>query len=56
MGKDIEKTIRYVDATMTMEGMPLTEQDKDGIRNCLSGKEDFDTAVQRIVAECTAVS
>ena len=32
---DIEKIVREVDSSMTMEGMPLTPEDKDRIRKCL---------------------
>lgn len=32
---DIEKIVQEVDSTMTMEGMPLTFEDKDRIRKCL---------------------
>jgi uncharacterized membrane protein YukC len=48
MNENIEKTIRYVDASMSIEGMPLTEQDKMNIRDCLSGKADMDTVINRI--------
>ena len=33
---DIEKIVREVDSSMAMEGMPLTHEDKDRIRKCLS--------------------
>lgn len=56
MNESIEKTIRYVDASLAMEGMPLTEQDKDSLRDCLSGKENVDAAVQRIISEYRVVS
>ena len=54
MKENIEKTIRYVDASMSIEGMPLTEQDKGNIRDCLSGKADMDTVIGQIIAEYKA--
>ena len=56
MSDSIEKTIRYVDASFSMEGMPLTEKDKDSLRDCLSGRENVDAAVQRIINEYKVVS
>ncbi|MDR0294508.1 MAG: hypothetical protein LBH95_10215 [Oscillospiraceae bacterium] len=56
MNDTIEKTIRYVDASLSMEGMPLTEQDKDSIRDSLSGKADVDEAVRKTRAEYRAAS
>ncbi len=51
MREDIEKTIRYVDASLSMEGMPLTESDKESIRACLSGETSTDAAVRKIIDE-----
>jgi hypothetical protein len=38
-----------VDATMRMEGMPLTKKDKDRIKKCLDGKASFDQSVEILV-------
>lgn len=56
MNESIEKTVRYVDASFAIEGMPLTEKDKDSLRDCLSGKENVDSAVQKIIDEYKVVS
>ncbi len=34
---EIERIVREVDSSMAMEGLPLTAEDKDRIRRCLSG-------------------
>jgi hypothetical protein len=39
--KDIEQKIREVDATMSMEGMPLSEADKEDMRTVLRGEASF---------------
>lgn len=39
---DIEKIISNVNATMDMEGMPLTEDDKKELRACLEGKKKWE--------------
>lgn len=46
---DIERIISNVNATMSMEGMPLTENDKIRIAECIEGKKSFDAAVREIV-------
>ncbi len=45
MDKQVEKTIRDIDFTMTMENMPLTEQDKQRLRDCMTGK----TVIQEVL-------
>ena len=37
--KDVEKIIGEVNGTMAMEGMPLTDQDKDRLREYISSME-----------------
>ena len=56
MDENVEKTIRYVDVSFAMEGMVLTEQDKDSIRDCLSGKKNVDTVIQSIIDEYKVVT
>lgn len=48
---DIEQTIREVNGTMAMEGMPLTEADKENLRQVLQGKVSFQEMRQRILAK-----
>jgi hypothetical protein len=46
---DLECILANVDATMSMEGMPLTEEDRIRILNCLTGKSTFDNEVKKII-------
>jgi len=51
--KDIEQIIREVNGTMAMEGMPLTEEDKERLKLCLSDKVSFEEMKNRIVKKHT---
>ncbi len=44
-----ERIIANVNATMTMEGMPLTDADKSRIRDCFDGIKSFDETVKELV-------
>ncbi len=48
MKKDIEKIIRNVDGTMSLEGMPLTEEDKKRIRDVNSGKTTVEIEIEKL--------
>ena len=41
---------------MAMEGMPLTEQDKDRLRECIIGETSYDEMVRRLVKKHTVRS
>jgi hypothetical protein len=49
--RSIEQKIRAVDATMAMEGMPLTDEDKDAMRKVLRGEVSFAEMKRRILAD-----
>ncbi|MDF1493953.1 hypothetical protein [Caproiciproducens sp. CPB-2] len=51
--KDIEKIIGEVNGTMAMEGMPLTAQDKQRLRECITGKTSYDDMVKKLVKKHT---
>jgi hypothetical protein len=51
--KDIEQKIREVNATMTMEGMPLTDEDKTRLRDILEGRTTAEETVRRLVKKHT---
>lgn len=53
--KDVEKIIGEINGTMAIEGMPLTDQDKERLRECLSGKTSFDDMVKRLVKKHTVI-
>jgi citrate lyase gamma subunit len=48
--RDIEQTVREVNGTMAIEGMPLTENDKTRLRSILRGEISYDAAVKEIIA------
>jgi hypothetical protein len=49
--RDTEQKIREVNATMAMEGMPLTDEDKDDMRKVLKGDISFAEMRKRILAD-----
>ena len=50
---DIEKIVREVDSSMAMEGMPLTREDKDRIRKCLSEPSAVEYMISSLLAKHT---
>ena len=48
---DIEKIVREVDSSMAMEGLPLTNEDKDRIRKCLSEPLAVDRIINGLLAK-----
>lgn len=48
---DIEKIVREVDCSMAMEGLPLTNEDKDRIRKCLSEPLSVDRIINGLLAK-----
>ncbi|WP_324822464.1 hypothetical protein [Sinanaerobacter sp. ZZT-01] len=48
---DFERIIENVNATMSMEDMPLKPIDKERIRDCLDGSISFHDAIEILVAK-----
>lgn len=48
-----EKIIRSVAANFDLEGMPLTDEDRERMRTCLTGKTTVDDAVKELVEKYT---
>lgn len=42
--------IEHVNSTMAMEGMPLEDEDRQRITECLEGKKTFQQAVDELIA------
>ena len=40
--EEIQEKIRKVDGAMAQEGMPLTEEIKKNLYNCINGKSTYD--------------
>ena len=49
--KDTEWIIKQVDASMAMEGMPLTSKDKDRIRFCVEDNQKVESTIQDLVRQ-----
>ena len=49
--RDIEQKIREINGTMAIEGMPLTDEDKENMRAVLRGEISFDDMKKQILAE-----
>jgi retron-type reverse transcriptase len=53
---DIENVVENIDFSMKMEDMPLTEDDKNRLRNCLSGKSDIQKIIEETIQKHTIIS
>ena len=51
--KDFEDIVKRVDGSFRLSGMPLTVDDKDRIRACLSGKTPFEAEIESLVRKHT---
>ena len=49
MNKDADYIIRNIDFSMSMEDMPLTEENKEEMRQCIDGKIDIDELIAKTV-------
>ena len=45
----LENIIENIDFSMKMEDMPLTDEDKNRLRNCLNGKDDVNKVLQATI-------
>lgn len=48
-----DRIIENTNATMSMENMPLLQEDKERIRECLEGKVSFQEAIDKLVKKYT---
>ena len=53
MDSNIENIIDNIDFSMKMEDMPLTDEDKNRLRNCLNGKDDIQKVLQETIKKHT---
>lgn len=51
--KDLEQIVQEVNGSMAMEGMPLSEDDKDRIRSCLRDDHAFDKMLKSLLLKHT---
>jgi hypothetical protein len=50
---DMENVIENIDFSMTMEDMPLTNEDKSRLMDCLNGTVDIDEILQEVIKKHT---
>lgn len=50
---NVERIIENVDATMDMEGMPLLQEDRERVKECIEGKVSFEYAVALLIKKYT---
>jgi len=53
MNKDTDYIIRNIDFSMSMEDMPLTEENKEEMRQCIDGKINIDELIAKTVDKYT---
>lgn len=46
---EAERIVANVNASMAMEGMPLTKDEKNLIKDCIEGRKSFDEEVKKLV-------
>ncbi len=47
--EEIQEKIRKVDGTMAQEGMPLTEEIKKKLYNCITGKSTYEQERKKVI-------
>lgn len=53
--RDLEKLIDEVNGSMLIEGMPLTQSDKDRIRHCAGNDELVEKTIAELIKKHTVV-
>ncbi len=48
-----DRIINNINATMSMEDMPLLKEDKDCLRECLEGKVSYEDAINKLIKQYT---
>jgi hypothetical protein len=54
MNNDSEYIIGNIDFTMSMEDLPLTEENKEEMRKCIDGKLDLDKLIEETISKYMA--
>jgi hypothetical protein len=55
MTNEGENIIKNIDFSMKMEDMPLTEEDKIRLRNCINGEVDINKVLQETIKKHTRI-
>ena len=48
-----DRIINNINATMSMEDMPLLKEDKERLRECLEGKVSYEDAINKPIKQYT---
>ena len=48
-----DRIINNINATMSMEDMPLLKEDKERLRECLEGKVSYEDAIYKLIKQYT---
>ncbi|WP_286315998.1 antitoxin VbhA family protein [Romboutsia ilealis] len=46
-----DRIINNINATMSMEDMPLLKEDKERLRECLEGKVSYEDAINKLIKQ-----
>ena len=46
-----DRIINNINATMSMENMPLLKEDKERLRDCLEGKVSYEDAINELIKQ-----
>ncbi len=52
---DIERIAKEVDSSMAMEGMPLTNEDKNRIEVCLNNPDELNKIISNLLKKHTVL-
>lgn len=55
MEERTRQIIKEVNTNMSLEGMPLTDEDKEVIRKCLEGESTFEKERKKLLNECKSL-
>ena len=50
--EEIEKTVEKIDKSMEIEDMPLSDEDKKILADCMSGKTTYEEERRKILRMC----
>lgn len=53
--KEINERIEKVNGAMAQEGMPLTDEEKEVLRNCIIGKTTHAIERDKILTQCRSL-
>lgn len=51
MSEETFQLIQEIDGTMKLEGMPLTDEDKEILRKCFEGESTFEIEREKVINE-----